>query len=361
MSVKPLKVQAAAQLLATSVDTLRRMVDESGIKVARDESGPRTRLFSIENIFELARYRATRRSKDRNAEKTPVVATVYAPCEGVGATTLASTFASIFALKGLRVLVVDLDFQANLTHTFGYHSELTSEEALERGIPLAKVIEYNFANLTRNYSNERVALQQVVKKPFGDCGPHLVPADLTLDRLNTLPTSETIAGRNDESAVIELLKEGLARKDPYFDVSDYDVILFDVAAARTSITQGALFASDYIVSPVSMEKFSTRALSYLCGVIAEMQEHFDRSPELILVGNFFDPNRVRRISQLMTITQSYQDAWLDRSVRHSDDLTNAMPGEADLPLVLAKPGSQAAIDLRECVDALLDRVGLVGR
>src|ERR1700754_2829665 len=110
-------------MLATTTDTVRRMVDEAGIAVARQEEGPKTRLFSIENIFELARYRANRRRN--TTKKKQIVATVYAPTGGVGKTTLACNFGTSFALKGLRTLIIDLDFQAKLTRSFGYNSELT--------------------------------------------------------------------------------------------------------------------------------------------------------------------------------------------------------------------------------------------
>jgi chromosome partitioning protein len=357
LSTKPFKVQAAAQLLATTVDTVRRMVDDAGIAVARQEAGPKTRLFSIENIFELARYRANRRSK--TSKKKQVVATIYAPKGGVGKTTLASNFGTIFALKGLRTLIIDLDFQANLTLSFGYDSELTVEEALAAGISQSRIVEYHFGNLIPNYPTGRVTLQEAIKKPYGDYGPHIIPADLNLDRLDTMLTYETLEGRNADLIVAKLLKEGLAKKDRHFDVSEYDVILFDAAPAKNRITRGALLASDYVISPVSMEKFSTKALSYLSSVLTEMHDQFNRSPELIIVGNFFDPNRVRVVGQLMTITQTYRDSWLDRSIRRSEDFPKALTGESDLPLVLSKPNSQAAIELRESAEALLNRMGLI--
>ncbi|MBU6486199.1 MAG: ParA family protein [Burkholderiales bacterium] len=357
MSTKPFKVQATAQLLATTSDTVRRMVDESGIEVARQESGPKTRLFSIENVFELARYRANRRNKA--GRKKQVVATIYAPKGGVGKTTLASNFGTLFALKGLRVLIIDLDFQANLTLSFGYDSELTLEEAVEAGIAPSKVVEYHFGNLTPNYPMGRVTLQEVVKKPYGDFGPHIVPADLNLDRLDTMLTYETLEGRNADLTLARLINDGMAKKDKLFDISEYDIILFDAAPAKNRITRGALLASDFVISPVSMEKFSTKALSYLSSVLTEMHDQFDRSPELIIVGNFFDPNRVRVMGQLMTITQTYKDAWLDRSIRRSEDFPKALNGESDLPLVLSKPSSQAATELRESADALLERMGLI--
>ena len=358
MSTNPFKVQAVARLLATTTDTVRRMVDESGIEVTRQETGPRTRLFSVENIFELARYRANRRG--RSTKKKQVVATVYAPNDRVGKTTLASNFGTIFALKGLRTLIIDLDLKASLTISFGYDSELTCEEAIEAGVSQTRIVEYHFGNLMPDYPAERVTLEKAVKRPYGECGPHIVPADLSLDKLDTMLMNETIEGRNAEHIFANLLKGGLAKKDRNLDISDYDVILFDAAPGKNRITSGALFASDYVVSPVSMEKFSTKALSYLSDVLSEMHEQFERSPELITIGNFFDPNSVRVLGQLITTARTYRDSWLDASLRRSEDFAKEPTDDPLLPLILSKPNSQAAAELRQTADALLKRMGLVG-
>ncbi|WP_350357370.1 ParA family protein [Paraburkholderia fungorum] len=357
MSTKPFKVQVAAQLLASTTDTVRRMVDASGIEVARQEAGAKTRLFSIENIFELARYRANRRSKrDR---KKQVIATVYAPKAGVGKTTLASNFGTVFALNGLRTLIIDLDFQAHLTMSFGYDCDLSREEAVEAGVSESRIVEYHFGNLIPNYPSGCMTLSQVIKKPFGECGPHIVPADLNLGRLDTMLTHEALAGRNTDLNLARLIRDGLSNEDQHFDVSDYDVILFDAAPATNRITRGALLASDFVISPVSMEKFSSKAISCLSSALIEMRDQLDRGPELIIVGTFFDPNRIRVMGQLMAATQTYRHAWLDRSIRKSADFNKALTEESDVPLVLSKPSSQAATDLRESAEALLNYVGLI--
>ncbi|AOY97608.1 hypothetical protein BKK79_37375 (plasmid) [Cupriavidus sp. USMAA2-4] len=358
MATKPFKVQAVAQLLGTTVDSVRRMVDEAGIEVSRQESGPKTRLFSVENIFDLAHHRSSKRGGKARSKKQ-VIATVYAPKGGVGKTTLASNLACRFALRGVKVLIIDLDFQSNLTLSFGYDSELTQEEALEAGVSPDKTVEAHFGNLIPGWPYGRRTLGEVVKKPFGDAGPHIVPSDLTLDRLDTMLTYEVLEGKNADLTIAKLLKDGQAGKDQHFDTRDYDIILFDAAPAKNRMTRGALLASDYVISPVSMEKFSTKALSYLSSVLTEMQDQFNRSPELVIVGNFFDPNRVRVMGQLMTITQTYQDAWLDRTIRRSEDFPKALNGETDVPLVLFKPSSASANELRDVADALLVRMGVI--
>ncbi|MDQ7980381.1 ParA family protein [Paraburkholderia sp. SARCC-3016] len=357
MPNKPYKVQAAAQLLATTTDTVRRMIDESGVQVMRQESGSKTRLFSIENIFELAAYRANRR-KLKSVRKDPVVVTMYAPKRGFGTTMFASNFGILFSLKGFRTLIIDLDFQAKLTHNFGYDSELTPEEAAEGTNP-TKLVEYHFGHVTPNYPMGRVALHKVIKKPFGEYGPHVVPADLSLDKLDEVLTYGTTEGKSNDLAFARLIMEGSSKEDENFDVSNYDIVLFDAAPAMNRITRSALLAADYVVSPVSIENFSSKGLAYLSNAMKEIKSQSERNPELILVGNFFDPNRVRVMGRLMAITQTYEDAWLDHSIQSSEDFSKALNGGLDLPLVLSLPGSQTAAELSASADELLVRMGLI--
>jgi len=129
---KTFKVQGVAKLLGISVDSVRRDADEAGLQIERQGgSGPKTRIFTVENVFDLAAHRAR---KYGFTPKTKRILTVYAPKGGVGKTTISSNIACILALMGLRVLVIDLDFQANLTISFGYDPELTPEEATAAGL-----------------------------------------------------------------------------------------------------------------------------------------------------------------------------------------------------------------------------------
>jgi chromosome partitioning protein len=361
MLKKPFKVQAVAQLMGTTVDTVRRYADEGGIQVERQQNGPKTRLFSVENIYELAHWRHFEREKEklRDRGRKKVIATIYAPKGGVGKTTLAHNLASIFPLIGVRTLVIDLDFQSNLTLAFGYDSELTPEEAAENGASAEDVILYHFGDLMPDWPKSRRGLSMVVKKPFGEHGPHLIPADLTLDRLDTMLTYFILEGKKADLKIASLLKEGLDGKNPLFDLSGYDLILFDAAPAKNRITRGALLASDFVITPVSMEKFSTKALSYLSTVLGEMREEFERSPELVIVGNFFDPTRVRVINQLMTITREYRNAWLETTIRRSEDFPKSLASEDSLPLALSKTSGDAAKELMAVARALMARMGVI--
>lgn len=354
---RKLKVQAVAHLLETTVDSVRRYIDDAGIEVERQETGPRTRQFTLDNIFDLAQWRQANRPKTKIVKRA--IATIYAPKGGVGKTTIAANLACLFPLMGIKTLVIDLDFQANLTLAFGYDSELTVEEAAELGMPVEKVVENHFGNLIPGWPYGRSALKDVVKKPFGEHGPHIIPADLTLDRLDTILTYDALEGKKSDLKIAALIQEGLSGKNPDFDLTGYDLILFDAAPAKNRMTRGALLASDFVISPVSMEKFSTKAISYLSSVLNDMREDIGRSPELLVVGNFHTPNRLRVINQMSVLNKEYPGALLDEVIRRSEEFPKTLSEEEDLPpLCLAKPTSDASDELRAVAKALLIKMGV---
>ena len=354
---RKLKVQAVAHLLETTVDSVRRYIDDAGIDVERQENGPRTRQFTLDNIFDLAQWRQANRPKTKILKRA--IATIYAPKGGVGKTTIAANLACLFPLMGIKTLVIDLDFQANLTLAFGYDSELTVEEAAELGMPVEKVVECHFGNLIPGWPYGRSALGDVIKKPFGEHGPHIIPADLTLDRLDTILTYDALEGKKSDLKIAALIQEGLSGKNPEFDLTGYDLILFDAAPAKNRMTRGALLASDFVISPVSMEKFSTKAISYLSSVLNDMREDIGRSPELLVVGNFHTPNRLRVINQMSVLNKEYPGALLDEVIRRSEEFPKTLSEEEDLPpLCLAKPTSDASDELRAVAKALLTKMGV---
>lgn len=352
------KVQAVAKLLETTVDSVRRYVDESEIEVARQTHGPKTRQFTIENVFDLAAWRMTHRPKIKVLQRG--IATVYAPKGGVGKTTLTANLACIFSLIGLKTLVVDLDFQANLTLAFGYDSELTLDEAQSSGIPYDHVIQYHFGHLFPGWPGGRVSLKDVVKKPFGENGPHIIPSDLTLDRLDTILTYDAIEGKKSDLKLASLIAEGVSGSNPAFDLSPYDVILFDAAPAKNRMTRGALLSSNHVIAPVSLERYSTKAVSYLSSVLQDMREDLGRSPELVMIGNFHVPNRLRVYSQVGKLSAEYPGCLLSIMVHRSEEFPKTLSEEEDQPpLVLARPNGGAAEQLHQVAHELLQRMGVI--
>ncbi|SAL06784.1 cobyrinic acid a,c-diamide synthase [Caballeronia arationis] len=166
-----------------------------------------------------ARHRTTRKSGAKGGTGKQVVATVYAPKGGVGKTTIAGNLACRFSLRGLKTLIVDLDFQGNLTMMYGYETEMTPDEAAAAGASRSKMVESHFGSLTPNWPCGRRTLADVVKKPYGENGPHLIPADLTLDRLDTMLTFETFEGKNSEFTIARMLSSPVCKASGWIMVN----------------------------------------------------------------------------------------------------------------------------------------------
>jgi chromosome partitioning protein len=357
---KTFKVQAVAKLLGVSVDSVRRDADDAGLEIERQGgAGPKTRIFSTENIFDLAAYRAR---KYGVTPKVKRILTIYAPKGGVGKTTISSNIACILALMGLKVLVIDLDFQANLTISFGYDPELTPDEAAAAGVPQSICVEYHLGHLLPQWQQHHGGVQSlsdVVKKPFGENGPHLIPSEVTLDRLEALFTVEAIMSKKPELAIARWLEEGMSGRNLKLDLSQYDIIMFDAPPAKNQTTRGALLASDFAVAPVSMERYSTKSVSYLADVIGEMKNTYDKFPQLSVLGNFFDAKRVRVAAQVIALTSKYPEAWMDNQISTSEEFKKVLDEDDGLPLALARPTSSAAEELRAATRELVERMGIL--
>jgi chromosome partitioning protein len=352
------KLQAVSQLLGCPPERVRALIESSGIEVGFQAKGPRIRQFSMENVFDLAAFRQSSRAEHRIQRKGLI--TVYAPKGGVGKTTLTANLGCLFALMGLKTLLIDLDFQANLTLALGYDSELTLEEAQSIGVPSERVVQAHLGHLYPGWPSGRVPLSEALKKPYGPNGPHLIPSDLTLDRLDTLLTYDAIEGKKADIRIPALIQEGLSGQNPQFDLSSYDVILFDAAPAKNRMTKGALLASDVVLAPVSLERYSTKAISYLSSVLHDMSNDMDRSPELVLAGNFHVPNRLRVYSQISALSKAYPGALLETMINRSEELPKMLSEEALAPpIVLSKPSASVCEGLRSLALALLLRMGVL--
>jgi chromosome partitioning protein len=355
---KTFKVQGVAKLLGISVDSVRRDADEAGLEIERQGgSGPKTRIFTVENVFDLAAHRAR---KYGLTPKMKRILTIYAPKGGVGKTTISSNIACILALMGLRVLIVDLDFQANLTISFGYDPELTPEEASAAGLPQSTCVEYHVGHLLPQWQQNGALqpLSSVIKKPFGENGPHLIPSEVTLDRLEALFTVDAIMGKKPELAIARWLDEGFTGRNPSLDLSQYDIVMFDAPPAKNQTTRGALLASDFAIAPVSMERYSTKSVSYLADVIGEMKNTYSKFPQLSVLGNFFDAKRVRVAAQVIALTSKYPEAWMDNQIGSSEEFKKVLDEDDGLPLALARPTSAPADELRAATRELVERMGM---
>jgi chromosome partitioning protein len=194
---------------------------------------------------------------------------------GVGKTTLTANVAAEIANVGHRVLMIDLDPQANLTFSFYTVEEWTAElretrtikrwydgEVPGRGVPLEQLI------LTPERVNERV------KQNAGQLdliSSHLGLIDIDLELAARLGGTTLAESKRRFLQVHGCLREGL--QAPAF--RDYDVVLIDCAPNFGLVTKTAIVASDYVLVPAKPDYLSTLGIGYLEGSVQKLVDEYN--------------------------------------------------------------------------------------
>ena len=153
---------------------------------------------------------------------------------GVGKTTTSVNLASALAQSGCRVLVVDLDPQANATTALG-----SDKYALERHVYHALV---------------------------GDIGAREAIVPTGVPGLDLLPAGTDLTGAEIE-LVSALARETKLRQALGPIESSYDVILLDCPPSLGLLTVNALTAADSVLVPLQCEYYALEGLSSLLRTI----------------------------------------------------------------------------------------------
>jgi chromosome partitioning protein len=182
---------------------------------------------------------------------------------GVAKTTTTISLGAALVEMGNRVLLIDLDAQANLTLAMGLEpgeSENTSSNVMLDGTPLL--------NARRKTDVENL---------------DLIPSSLRIE------TSEQfLPVRTNYTTILKRTIAGVPNLP-------YDYILLDCPPALGAITQNALAASDLLLIPTQAEYFSAYALRNMMSLVRRIRE--EDNPNLayrILVTMLDNRNRTHR-------------------------------------------------------------------
>lgn len=171
---------------------------------------------------------------------------------GTGKTSTSLFLAYGLVQRGSRVLLVDLDQQADASVSMNtrYNSDKTIFEVLTNQLDMKDIIIP--VNLTLN----------------------LAPASSKLAQLDVLLFQQ-------DRYKADLLKEALTPIK-----ANYDYIIIDTPPALSMVITNALTASDYVLIPVQADFFSLKGLSDLTQTIAEVQHR--TNPKLKVAGILID-------------------------------------------------------------------------
>jgi chromosome partitioning protein len=176
------------------------------------------------------------------------VLTMFNHAGGVGKTSLTRDIGHTLAQLGFRVLLIDLDPQANLTAWLGAPRPIDDTQTV------LEVIQGENRD-------------PVLPEPMACHGLDLIPSNLNLSRIDRIP----VQGR------FRRLGRALRR------LEGYDFVLIDPNPALTNLTMIALAAADQLVVPVPA---NTKGLEAIPGIVEALESIKEETNENLTIGGF---------------------------------------------------------------------------
>lgn len=236
---------------------------------------------------------------------------------GVGKTTSTASVGVAMARLGKRVLLVDLDGQANLTGIF-------IQQDVEKSI---------FACMT-----ERIAPALPVINIEKNLD--IAPSDLDMSAA--------------EAKMTFILQKEIRLSNLLAKVRDnYDYILIDCPPSLGIVTMNAFLAADEIYVPLSPEILPAKGMMMIENVIEEIKE---AKPDLAITGVFvtrFDSRKNINKAVEESIRQAYPDIVFKTHIRDTVGLSEA-PGSGG-SIFDYEPKGRGAEDYLELTKEILER------
>lgn len=245
---------------------------------------------------------------------------------GVGKTTTAVNLSACLALRGERVLLVDLDAQANATSGLGL--EKTEGGSVYR--PLLG--EGNVAERIRPTSIERLS---IVPSEFDLCGAEIELAR-SEDYLNGLKRALT----------------------PVRDSGEFDLIVIDCAPSLGILTLNAFGVADHLIVPLQCEYFALEGIAMVTRILQQVREG-GLNPNLQLLGvvmTMFDGRTKLANNVVAEVRAHFGDRMFETLIPRTTRLAEA-PSHGQ-PIVTYDPYSAGAAAYEVLAGEVAGRLGL---
>ena len=225
---------------------------------------------------------------------------------GVGKTTTAINIGSYMASKGKKILLIDLDPQANLTSGVGFNKKSTNlQNDITKG---------TYPSIYDALINQKKLSEIFVSTNYDNL--FLIPSDLSLVGAEI----ELVSHMSRET----LLKQAIEEFK-----NDFDCIIIDAPPSLGLLTINALVASEKVIVPVQCEYFALEGLGQLVNTVNLVQ---NINPSLEIGGvilTMFDA-RTRLASQVVAEIRNYFkdyvfDTIIPRNVRLSEAPSHGKP------------------------------------
>ncbi len=297
--------------------------------------------------------KVSQKSIKESTKKSMKVIAVYHNKGGVGKTTTVVNLAAALSKKGKRVLVIDLDSQANTTFATGL-VKFEDEE-------FDNIKDCNILHVLQSedfYSIEEVA----VKSQFSNPEIHVIPSHIELMQY------ENELNQVDYSRLILIDKLEKAK-------NKYDIVLIDTPPSLNFFARIALITADYLIIPSDLKPFANQGLINVKDFIKKV-DGFRRqikreSIEVLGILACKISTNARFIAatlkkRLEVIPERYEIPMMETVIYDRDDLAKCaekmqIVGEMEIPdpvsILDFKPASKSAQEFEILADEVLERIG----
>ncbi|MGJ3254546.1 MAG: AAA family ATPase [Elainellaceae cyanobacterium] len=225
-------------------DALNRSQQHIQFKFAQSIS----KAFASQALLRLLGVKSDPISQPAQKERKSMIITVFNNKGGVGKTTLTINLAGMLTKLGKRVLLIDIDAQANLSTGLGID-------------PLNDVELAGKKDITHLLLEPRTKLNDVIyRKRWGDIQLDIVPSHIRLSKME----SELIQTVDSDRILVKKLRN-----------HDYDFVFIDPPPSFGKVNSISLMASSGILIPTQLSPYPIRALEYVIGRVEEVEDFKD--------------------------------------------------------------------------------------
>jgi chromosome partitioning protein len=259
--IRNLSPAEVAKLLGVTEGYLRQVASESP-ELGTVSAGGR-RSYSVEAVHEIRALldsgaRGNRRylpwrSKDEDLQ----VITVMNFKGGCGKTTTTAHLAQYLALRGYRVLAIDLDPQASLSALFGHQPELDvgPNETLYGAI---------------RYDERRRPMAEIVRSTYIP-GLHIVPGNLELMEFEHDTPKALMKRTAGDTLFFARIGQSLSEV-----AAAYDVVVIDCPPQLGFLTMSALTAATSVLITVHPQMLDVMSMNQFLAMTADLLEEISR-------------------------------------------------------------------------------------
>ena len=179
---------------------------------------------------------------------------------GVGKTSLVYHLAWMFSELGIKVVVVDLDPQANLTSAFLDERAL---EALWPDGPHPHTVLGGVQPIIDGLGDIATVSAQIIPTSVANCPIHLIPGDLGLSSFEDTLTLAWTGCSDGKQADFRKISAYFRIAKAAGAAAEADLIMFDVGPNLGATNRAALIGADHVVIPLAPDLFSLQGLRNL--------------------------------------------------------------------------------------------------